>query len=343
MPLLHRRWDATACNVLKADFARYTAEVANGHGVPLRDLRTKHAGWSEARMRWREGKLKMPVNVVYRSKGTGVLLVPERFLRELPVLDAAGFWGWAYDNVNETLREEFNYDLSRRADAKNIRRIVSKRPDLVRRYMRERKTEEAEPYNIRLDPKYLVRWFEDASEAAQSFDVTPAPSKEQVQEFVQRLCEGYKDAVENQGAWELLWVKDAPRSERHAQKLFAATVVMSCKAAGIDVSPETDVGRGEIDFKFSFGWATRNHVELKMAGSSTFGQNLDNQLPTYLAAESVDHGWFVIIQTHANHLKKSFVDRVNKRVQEVNRKRNITMVPIFVDATKKLTASSVGS
>jgi hypothetical protein len=50
-----------------------------------------------------------PVSPVFSG---GVLLTPQRFLKDIPRVTPDGFWSWAEQNENETLRFDLNYDLA---------------------------------------------------------------------------------------------------------------------------------------------------------------------------------------------------------------------------------------
>jgi hypothetical protein len=325
-----------ACNVLKADFIEYTQEVANRHSVKMEQVPTRHPSWSQRFLKWDPGrKVLLPRNP---NETFGVLLVPHRFLRELPTLDPAEFWEYAYDNFNDDLRTALNYEIARNADMGRIRETVRRRPDLVRRYIMQRILSPPSAYDVARDPRYKHRWFDDARALASAFSTTKPGTETDVPAFVRQLCTDFKHSVEHRG-WSLLWDGDKSRRETHAQVLFGMSVVHACRAADVDVSPEADVGVGPVDFKFSQGWRKRALVELKLAKSTSFWRNLDKQLPAYLEAERIAEGFFVIVQYTDNDVESKSVKLVTEALEKVNKSEGTSIEPIFVDARKKRSAS----
>ncbi len=55
----------------------------------------------------------------------------------------------------------------------------------------------------------------------------------------------------------------------------------------VDMSRESDAGRGPVDFKFAPGWNRRALIEVKLLSSSKLLQGADAQLPQYLASEGL--------------------------------------------------------
>jgi hypothetical protein len=106
----------------------------------------------------------------------------------------------------------------------------------------------------------------------------------------------HKHYIEENGGWKLLWNDNwIPKSEKAAQLLFLGIIKHYCKANDIDVSPEPNIGRGPVDFKVSHGYSFRALIELKLARNTKFWNGLKKQLPTYMEAEKVKHGYFVIV------------------------------------------------
>jgi hypothetical protein len=97
------------CNVLKEQFIDYTADVARRHDIPMEPINVVHTRWSHDYVRWENDVVMLPRNP-YTAKG--VLLTPQRFLRDLPTVDPLEFWDWAWTNENEDIRGEFNYDIA---------------------------------------------------------------------------------------------------------------------------------------------------------------------------------------------------------------------------------------
>ena len=66
-------------------------------------------------------------------------------------------------------------------------------------------------------------------------------------------------------------------------------------ASESDVSPETNAGRGPVDFKISRGASDKTLVEFKLASNPKLEQNLANQVEIYKQAHDTDKAIKVIM------------------------------------------------
>jgi hypothetical protein len=61
-----------------------------------------------------------------------IILSPERFLRELPIAEANGFWNWSWTQLSATMRADFNYDVARKVATKEDKaRLARQNPEIV--------------------------------------------------------------------------------------------------------------------------------------------------------------------------------------------------------------------
>ncbi|MBV5349814.1 hypothetical protein JZU71_01240, partial [bacterium] len=58
-----------------------------------------------------------------------------------------------------------------------------------------------------------------------------------------------------------------------------------CIANDLDISPESDAGRGPVDFKFSNGSKGKVLVEIKLTSNNQLQHGFESQLPIYMKAE----------------------------------------------------------
>ena len=77
-------------------------------------------------------------------------------------------------------------------------------------------------------------------------------SKTEFVAFNQARLAEFRNYVENNAGWKLLWNDNgAPKSEEAAQLLFLGVIKHYRKANNIDISREVNIGRGPVDFKVS--------------------------------------------------------------------------------------------
>jgi hypothetical protein len=91
------------CTIVKSDLISYTQEVCRKSNIPMSRQRLFATGIDELRMRWQEEEVELPLNPY---KDEPLLLIPRRFLRELPTLTADDWWNF---HENEMLRTDMNF------------------------------------------------------------------------------------------------------------------------------------------------------------------------------------------------------------------------------------------
>jgi len=326
------------CNVLKGHFIRYTQGVVERHSIPTTAVKVRHAAWQPSHARWRDELLQLPINPHTRG---AVLLCPGRFLRDIPVVTPEDFWDWCWSNENERIRGDFNYDIATNVSAREKARLARTNPDLVEAFLRDLESSAPEPYDLKEDPRYYQDWYEDGRAISERspHKFTPA-RQEQFSRFISATVVGsFRWAVEDTADWELLWYKRTPRNERAVQHLFRSITTHYCRANNIDISPESNAGRGPVDFKFSRGWTARALVEVKLTNNTKFWKGLQRQLPQYLRAEDVDFGVFLSVGFRDQDFESDRMDAVRKAADSVGRELGCKIEAAFVDARPKLSAS----
>ena len=166
-----------------------------------------------------------------------------------------------------------------------------------------------------------------------SVDLSTGP--EAVHSVVHEAIELFKKHVEVGDLWRELWVDGKPKKERAAQLMFQAIADAFCKANNIDMSPETNMGGGPVDFKFSAGYEARVLVELKR-DSGTVKHGYETQLEHYKEAADTFFGIFVVIDYGKLGDKLDTINDIrNAQLRAGSRASDI----VVIDATPKKSAS----
>jgi len=101
------------------------------------------------------------------------------------------------------------------------------------------------------------------------------------------------------------------------------------------LSPESDAGRGPVDFKISRGQKTKVNVELKLSSNSKLLHGYTTQLAIYDKAENTTNSFFLILILEENHMP-----RVEKVLKHKNQMANMKLPEIItIDTTLKKSAS----
>lgn len=337
------------CNVLKPYFIKYTKAIVERHRIPTELQTIKNAAWSARFRKWVDEKHALPVTEIEvarrgrtRVVRLPVLLVPQRFLRDIPVADSNKFWSWSWAEMGNQLRGDFNFDVASKVARQTKARMARENPDAVALYLSSVEALPKEPYPIAEDPKLLVTWYERGAEI---IDLRPSAkwtSAEESEgtflEFIETVIEEYRHNVEND-SWRLLWISGRGAPERNAQVLFRSVVIHYCKANDVDLTGESNAGRGPVDFKFSKGWKARALVEIKLARNSRFWEGLLAQTPTYQIAEGVRVAFFVAIAYKEDEMSLEFQEKLRRAARLVSAERGVVVKTVLVDATQKKSAS----
>ncbi|MEV6527903.1 hypothetical protein AB0M43_38880 [Longispora sp. NPDC051575] len=330
------------CNILKSYFIEYTQQVCARHSIPVEEFQLAHASWSEEYARWSDRKVKLPLNPYVTKRRIPVLLVPERFLRDIPVVTANGFWSFAWSSHGEKLRGDFNFDIARNVSRTTKARMARQNPDVVADYLSLLEGEAHDSYDIYRDPKLLVNWYEAGAGLSQKKGLSFVPEgPHEFAAFVRELVRSFKHSVEQGQGWVLLWANNRGVAERAVQALFRSVTIHYCRAHGISLSGEANAGRGPVDFKFSKGWDASALVEIKLMRNTHFWDGILAQTPTYAVAEEVEHAIVVAIAYTDADMKASRLANVERAAEIASEISGISVVSEVVDARQKTPGSKL--
>jgi hypothetical protein len=337
-----------ACNVLKSDFIRYTQDICRSEGIPMERFSVRNSDWDAGRQRWLSQPVELPINpyaTAQAGKKVGVILTPKSFLTRFPSLDPDEFCEFALAEGGDLLRASLNYEIGQKVDRAFIVALAKSRRDLFNRYLMRLESNPKNPYDVEIDPNYLVRRTDDAKAIAHALGHIRTPKDEgSLDAFVGKLVDNFKECVELQNAWRLLWInEESERPEKDAQILFGTSSYYACVENDIDMSPETETGRGLVDFKLSQGASRKVLIELKYAKSSSFWRNEENQLTLYQQAEKCHNGYLVVVQFTDKDCSATFTERASALAKDVSEKSGHPFKVVFVDARRKISASRASS
>jgi len=196
--------------------------------------------------------------------------------------------------------------------------------------------------------KRTTRYWTDAARTvarAEAIAATPIgqPPREDFFGWVGTLVDRFQHLVEHTDGWRVLW--DAklskPRNETIVHAAAAMTWTTLCELADVDMTRESDAGRGPVDFKFSAGWHRRALIEVKLLSSSKLFQGADAQLPQYLASEQISCAYYVCVGFTDRDLRSERLALVHSTCAEYEAKSGSLVVPRFIDARPKPPASRI--
>ncbi|MEU5243429.1 hypothetical protein AB0G81_04815 [Streptomyces asoensis] len=327
------------CNILKSYFISYTQDVARRHNIPMQQQKVTNAAWDREFCRWKEAKVELPINPYI---GKPVILTPERFLEDIPIVSPNGLWTYAWSTASEQLRGDLTFDIARNVSRREKAKLARQNPDVVALYLKHLEEEEKKPYPVHDDPRMRVRWYELGSEFAERSHLSFVPqTPDEFERFIEAVIESYRHNIEQQDGWQLLWHNGYAREERAAQNLFRSAVIHYCRANNIDLTGESNAGRGPVDFKFSQGWSQRALVEMKLVRNTRFWDGILAQQPQYQVSEEVSLGFFVAIGYRDTECNPEIKHKIDKAATLVSQQTGKKIKGILVDARPKQSASKV--
>ena len=327
--------DMTA-NIIMPDLLAFSERVFNDVGVSC-DLLVEH-----------EDKVySLPENPY---NGAPVILVPRDILNDLPV--AHGFQD--IDDVvyfNEQLRARLNSLVGanwrrKRPTKAEYKRSLLDNPTIFAEFLEIYRGLTSSGYDFNNDPDGHFVWYrrtiEYVTEYPLDLTLNELPTADEVFAVVLQICHQFKQAVENNGLHTLLYrdpASQTPKHEEASQKLFFGIANAYCSANNLDLSPETNSGRGSVDFKISAGFHNRVVVETKLSSNRRLEHGFSRQLVEYQKAEQTEHSVYVVIDVGGCSPERW--ENFRQVVLDAKRSRSKTPEVIFVDGKRRPPASRI--
>lgn len=328
------------CTFLKSQFVSYTQAVCQRLNVPMAEQRLYASTYDSERDRWVVGDVLAPINPV---SGLPILLVPARFLRWLPTLNANDWFDW-YES--EQIKTDLNYKVMGSVDKKTIVALARKTPKYVQQYGVVRESEPPRPYNLKSDPAGVYGWYPAATEFVAQNPITlpQATDEDDFLKAIEKLVDQFQLYIEDKGGWKLLWNDSQDEKyEEAAQLLFSGIAGEHCRANQIVVDREVELGRGPVDFKFTSGYHRRALMEVKKLHNTKFWQGLRSQLPSYLRSDECRNGWFLVIRYDDGRASTEWLSKLANTVSETADAHSVRLKYRIIDARPKASASNIDS
>jgi hypothetical protein len=236
------------------------------------------------------------------------------------------FGDWSKASVTEKKKALRTAALS---SLKNLRELLKAVVDASESY-----DEKAD-----LDGHYTFRRIltEDRNRYKGLIAAPKTQTQETLHATVQSVLDEFKDLVEDNNLWELLWYGTEPRHERASQLLFFAVSNVLCAVNDVDISPETNSGGGPVDFKFSTGYRGRVLVEIKLSKGQVV-HGYQKQLERYKKAAKTEAGIFVVVDVGGMQGKLRAIQHLQKTAEA--RGETVSKI-VYVDARRRKSASKI--
>ena len=272
--------------------------------------------------------------VVNPYKKEKLLLLPREILHRLPIangwddIDRVCWENQEFRNqVNELVGEEWE-KMAISDKKKFVLNWIFKNPSRLSRIVTEYQSATVNEYNLFENLDYLVDCLRCAH---------PIPNKtiSTSKEMTLLSVNDYKDWVEFHRGSFVVNGENVKPNEKTIQRTLHAVAFRFCKEMGFDISPETDGGRGPVDFKISKG-TDKTVVEIKLTSNPDCIHGYEIQIEEYAKAEDTQNKVFVLVDTGKNSTRIQQV--YDKQAELLAEGKNPADI-IVIDAKPKPPAS----
>lgn len=328
-----------SCNVLRARLIAYTKRVAARRHLTTRPIKIAGAAYDPQRVAWVAETHNLPWNP-YNKRA--VLLIPARFLRDLPTINPDDWW----ENYEaEQLRDDINYEVMGKVNKGHIVATARRHVAQVSEWAVAQEPRPPEPYDLPGDKNGVYQWDRATRSYVAQHPLSFEPPQDDATFFaiIERVVAEFKLYIEEQRGWKLLWNDGSTeKHEEAAQLVFLGIARSYCRANNIVVDREVELGRGPVDFKFSNGYTRRALLEIKKLHNGKFWNGLTAQLPSYLYSDECNDGWFLAIQYRSAGTSRERLRRLPNEVRLVADRTRKNLRYKAVDARPKQSASELG-
>lgn len=285
---------------------------------------------------------QLPVNPY---NGKPIILVPQSILRDLPVaLDwsdrdiIAEHNQELRDSVNETIGSSWR-NATQAVRKEELKKVVLENPELIDDLISQYKAKDARHYNFLEDKAGEYIWYPVTQEITKknpiSLMLDQNPTIDQVEAIVLKICDKFRDLIENNGLNKLLYdFNKHPKHETAAQLLFYGVAESYCESNNIMIARESNAGRGPVDFKFGSNMKNSVLVEVKKStNTSGLKKGIVKQLPEYMRAEKSKRAIYLVIDV-------GYTEAAIDRLKEINELISDSIIRIeHIDGQLKESAS----
>lgn len=287
--------------ILKKNFIAYSVRIAQELG-----LRTASF--------WIEAKTKLVNLPVYKKQP--IILIPAAILSNLPMASDPSEVDEVSDynrNLRTIICEAIGLSAKEfiEMSKKELRATLLSDVDRLNGILQNVAGTRFVPYDFSVDRRlvYLPMFIK---EKYVSLNELPLPTADEnnINDVVFKICERFKELIENNRMSTMLFIDGKAQSESFVQRLFYCTAALYCEANNIDINRESDPGCGELDFKFSYGAHKKVIIEIKLSSNKQLQHGLKTQLPIYMETEKAQNGIFMVLRMSSKD------DKLIERIKE---------------------------
>jgi hypothetical protein len=347
----------TTAHLIKKELIEYTVNICKKYKVPTQYFCVKNAEFVFENEEWDDKCFHLPLNPFNRKP---ILLVPKKFLRQLPSISPEELYRYVESKPNQEIRDRLNYKVNnelRKCEIENegegsqyqkskVVEYVKNNPCELERFISHVESNQSSyvPYDLVKDSENLYTFPRTISKFVYS---NPLPNvscgnEEEFQNLLNALVQQLKLFVEEKNGYKLLWNEgdkdfqdsgqQSPvfRKEVDAQALFKMLVGDYCAKSGIKLKEESSLGtRNPVVFEpKSKAYKGKALFLVKLFRNVKLGKDDLVALASELRRSHTRYCYYVIFVHDERNLKelKEILEEVKK-----NDFKNIDFNPILIN------------
>jgi len=317
-------------NILQNSFYAYTARVALELGITCDYEVLGH----------RNEVFMLPT---HPTGNKPLILIPHQLLRSIPIALTPEDIPYV-SAYNDKLRDKFNRILAPvfvKKDGMNkakIKKYLFEESKRFKALLTGYKNAKPENYDFENDPEGIQRWIAESIDAVTQVEVVVPKiikSEEKLEKVVGEIIAAFKKFIQDKGGWRGLYGPGKrPLHEEHACLLFYAISLKYCVDSNIDISPQSNAGRGPVDFKLSRG-TTKVVVEVKLTSGNVY-QGYERQTRIYQNAEDARYAYYIVVQVTES---SKALENVQRQVRQEDKDGVSHPELIIIDGRPRKSAS----
>lgn len=276
--------------------------------------------------------------VVNPYKGCSLLLLPTDLLYKLPIAKGWEDVGYAAER-NAAIRREINHEIGtiwekwHASDRKRyVKEHIFMKPDVCERVIDSYRAEQPPVLDLSSDPEYYSEVLFGAVKKDSDFTA----SDNEVDSFkgAKEVVEIFKHWVEFNRGWSLLRETNSSNREKVVQMLIHICAKYYVEINNLDISFESNAGRGPVDIKFSRG-TDKTVVETKLSTNPQYLHGYTIQVDEYAKSEKANKSIYVLIDLGNPQRIQRIIEEHRKNVGSCRRCPEL----VIIDANEKQSAS----
>lgn len=271
-------------------------------------------------------------------KDCPILLLPKDILHELPVA-----LGWDdIDRVcqeNEAIRKEINesiakewYKMSSSYKKEYIKQHIFKDPKKLKKVIKAYQNTNVDPIDIEKNTERVIQKI--LIQLNNNKNIEVYNNKDSFSAAIEIVNE-FKNWIENQKGYSVFEKCENRDLEKIVQRTLHGNASYYCKVNDLDISPESNTGRGPVDFKISKG-TDKTVIEIKLTSNPKTLHGFNVQIEEYAKSEGTNKKIFLLVDNIGD---QSRIDSVYESYKIRKNKGDNPAEIILIDAKPKKSAS----